>query len=129
MKKRANAFFAAYGLTDVQFNLLSLLHRESPDEPGEEGLSQAQISERMLVNRATITSLVDRMEKAGLVRRAAHPNDRRYNIIKLAAKGRKLYENVEPLYMQKVRDVMALLNARELIEMADALGKIRGKLT
>ena len=86
MKKRANAFFAAYGLTDVQFNLLSLLHRESPDEPGEEGLSQAQISERMLVNRANITSLVDRMEKAGLVRRTAHRNDRRYNIIKLAVR-------------------------------------------
>ena len=102
--------------------------RESPGEPGEEGLSQAQISDMMLVNRANITSLVDRMEKAGLVRRTPHINDRRYNIIKLAAKGRKLYEKVEPLYMQKVRDVMSSLNARELKEMANALGKIRGKL-
>jgi DNA-binding MarR family transcriptional regulator len=128
MKKRADAFFAEYGLTDVQFNLLSLLHRESPSEPGEQGLSQAQISDMMLVNRANITSLVDRMEKAGFVRRTAHINDRRYNIIKLASKGRKLYEKVEPLYMQKVRDVMASLSARELKEMAGALGKIRGKL-
>ena len=128
MKKRADAFFAEYGLTDVQFNLLSLLYKESPGESGEEGLSQAEISDMMLVNRANITSLVDRMEKAGLVRRTAHINDRRYNLIKLAPKGKKLYEQVEPLYMQKVRDVMASLNARELKEMASALGKIRGKL-
>ncbi|MBN1419309.1 MAG: MarR family transcriptional regulator [Planctomycetes bacterium] len=128
MKKRADAFFAEYGLTDVQFNLLSLLHRESPGEPGEEGLSQAQISDMMLVNRANITSLVDRMEKAGLVRRTAHRSDRRYNIIKLAAKGRKLFEEVEPIYIQKVRDVMGSLNARELKEMTSALGKIRCRL-
>ena len=128
MKKRADSFFAEYGLTDVQFNLLSLLHRETPSEPGEGGLSQAQISDMMLVNRANITSLVDRMEKAGLVRRTAHSNDRRYNIIKLSAKGRRLYEKVEPLYMQKVRDVMASFNARELKELASALGKIRGNL-
>ncbi len=128
MKKRADAFFAEYGLTDVQFNLLSLLRTESPGEPGEEGLTQAQISDMMLVNRANITSLVDRMEKASLVRRTAHINDRRYNIIKLSAKGRRLYEKVEPLYMQKVRDVMASLNARQLKELANALGKIRGNL-
>jgi DNA-binding MarR family transcriptional regulator len=128
MKKRADAFFAEYGLTDVQFNLLSLLQSEGSGESGEEGLSQAQISDRMLVNRANITSLVDRMEKAGLVRRTPHVNDRRYNIIKLAAKGRKLYDEVGPLYIEKVRDVMASLSARELKELASALGKIRGRL-
>jgi DNA-binding MarR family transcriptional regulator len=68
------------------------------------------------------------MEKAGFVRRTAHTNDRRYNIVKLAPKGRKLYERVEPLYMQRVRDAMGSLNARELRKMANALGKIRGKL-
>lgn len=135
MKKRADAFFAEYGLTDVQFNLLSLLQTEGSGdqtegsgESGEEGLSQAQISDRMLVNRANITSLVDRMEKAGLVRRTPHVNDRRYNIIRIAAKGRKLYDEVGPLYIEKVRDVMASLGARELKELASALGKIRGRL-
>lgn len=129
MKKRADVFFSRHGLTDVQFNLLSLLYRESPGAPGAEGLSQAQISDMMLVNRANITSLVDRTEKTGLVRRTAHRNDRRCNIVTLTAKGRTLYEKVEPVYLQKVRDVMASLSMRELRDLADALGKIRGRLT
>ena len=125
MKKRADVFFGQFGLTDVQYNMLALLHYESGDLGG---LSQAQLSDMMLVTRANITSLVDRMEKAQLVRRTAHANDRRYNIVKLTTKGRKLYEKVEPVYMQKIRDLMASLKAGELKAMTNTLEKIRGKL-
>jgi DNA-binding MarR family transcriptional regulator len=40
----------------------------------------------MMVNRANVTGLVDRLEKAGLVRRTA-TGDRRYNMIKLTDRG------------------------------------------
>jgi len=125
MKKRADVFFGQFGLTDVQYNLLGLLYYESGSEGG---LSQAQISEMMLVNRANITSLVDRMEKGRFVRRTAHAKDRRYNIIKLTSKGKKLYGKVEPVYMQKVRNVMSSLSGAELKRLTEILEKIRNKL-
>ena len=40
-------FFAPYGLTDVQFNLMMMLRHHG----GTEGLSQARLSEMMMVNR------------------------------------------------------------------------------
>ena len=126
MKKRADDFFGRFGLTDVQFNLMSLLHYESGKE---NGLSQAQISDMMLVNRANITSLVDRMEKAGIVVRTAHSNDRRFNIIKLTTKGEKLFTKVEPHYIEQVRKVMASLNAAEMKLLTETLEKIRNKLS
>ena len=86
LKKKADQFFAPFGLTDVQFNLMMLLKHQSGDAGG---LSQAQLSAMMLVNRANITSLVDRMEKAGFVQRTADAKDRRYNIVKLTSKGLK----------------------------------------
>ncbi len=133
MKKRADDFFGRYGLTDVQFNLMSLLHYESgstssPSGGKEAGLSQARISDMMLVNRANITSLVDRMEKAGLVVRTAHSSDRRFNIIKLTANGEKLFTKVEPHYIEQVRKVMASLNAAEMKLLTETLEKIRNKL-
>jgi len=127
MKKRADDFFGRYGLTDVQFNLMELLRYESPVVPGK-GLSQAQISDMMLVNRANITSLVDRMEKAGIVVRTAHSNDRRFNIIKLTTKGEKLFTKVEPHYIEQVRKVMSSLNAAEMKLLIGTLEKIRNKL-
>jgi len=154
MKKRADDFFGQFGLTDVQFNLMNLLYYESgstgspqrSSPPGgkahstssprlssgqagqEGGLSQAQISNMMLVNRANITSLVDRMEKAELVSRTAHANDRRYNIIKLTSKGKNLYTKVEPHYLKQVKEAMAPLDAAELKRLAGMLEKVRRTL-
>jgi DNA-binding MarR family transcriptional regulator len=122
MKKRADDFFGQFGLTDVQFNMLNLLYYESGKEGG---LSQAQISDMMLVNRANITSLVDRMEKAELVTRTAHANDRRYNIIKLTAKGKNLYTKVEPLYLEKIKEVMTPLDAADTRKLTAVLEKVR----
>jgi DNA-binding MarR family transcriptional regulator len=164
MKKRADAFFSQFGLTDVQFNLMELLRyqsgstpstssgqassppggpprlagpvsprraearRESGEAGKEGGLSQAQISDMMLVNRANITSLVDRMEKAGLVARTAHSNDRRFNIIKLTAKGEKLFAKVEPHYIEQIHKAMSSLEEPELKKLMTMLEKVRRTL-
>ena len=133
MKKRADDFFGKFGLTDVQFNMMNLLYYESgkahSTSSGQEGgLSQSQISDMMLVNRANITSLVDRMEKAELVSRTAHANDRRYNIIKLTSKGKNLYTKVEPHYLKQVKEAMAPLDAAELKRLAGMLEKVRKTL-
>jgi DNA-binding MarR family transcriptional regulator len=125
MKKRADVFFDQFGLTDVQFNLMDLLHYQSGKEGG---LSQAQISDMMLVNRANITSLVDRMEKAGLVTRSAHSNDRRFNIIKLTAKGEKLFIKVEPNYIGQIHKTMACLDEQALKKLTGMLENVRGAL-
>lgn len=125
LKKKADQFFAPFGLTDVQFNLMMLVKHQSGDE---DGLNQAQLSAMMLVNRANITSLVDRMEKAGLVERTDSPTDRRYNIVKLTAKGRKLLDEVEPLYAKEVRKVMAALKDPDQKKLTAMLEKVRAEL-
>lgn len=126
LKKRASEFFQPFGLTDVQFNALMLLHHQSGPEAG---LSQAQLSDMMLVNRANTTSLIDRMEKAGLVVRTPSPSDRRYNIIKLTARGKKLLAKVEPLYAKQVKKIMAALKENEQKSMIAKLEKIRIRIS
>ena len=126
LKKRAAEFFRDFGLTDVQFNVMMLLHHQSRSA---EGLSQAQLSDMMLVNRANITSLVDRMEKADLVVRTAAPSDRRYNIVKLTTRGKKLLAQVEPLYAKEVKKIVAPLKEAEQKKLIQMLGNVRGKLS
>ena len=123
IKKRATEFLRGFGLTDVQLNLMMLLHHQG----GGEGLSQAQISEMMLVNRANITSLIDRMERASLVRRTAAA-DRRYNIIKLTGKGIRLLEKVEPLYAKEVSRVVSVLSAGEQKRLISILERGRSSI-
>ncbi len=126
IKKRAVEFLRPFGLTDVQLNVLMLLHHQSGDDGG---LSQAQISDMMLVNRANITSLIDRMEKAKLVVRTAAADDRRYNIIKLTERGKKIFAKVDPLYANKVKNSMVILKEAEQKKLIRMLEKVRANLT
>ena len=126
LRKKAGHFLNQFGLTDVQFNLMMLLkHQSNP----EGGLSQAQLSNMMLVNRANITALIDRMEKSELVERTSMPMDRRYNIIKLTERGKKMLSKIEPLYAQEVDRIMDVLLESEQKRLISMLEKIRSNIT
>lgn len=126
VKKRATEFFWRYGLTDVQFNVMMLLIYQTENRGG---LTQAQLGNMMLVNRANITSLIDRMERDGLVVRTAAAGDRRSNLIKMTNKGKKLFKTVEPFYAQQVRQVMSTASAAEQRRLIESLERIRAGLS
>ena len=126
LKKKAGVFLRPFGLTDVQFNLMMLLKYQCGQD---EGLSQAQLSSMMLVNRANITSLIDRMEKADLVIRTPAPADRRSNIVKLTGRGKELLAQIEPLYTQEVKRIMAALKLNEQRSVIEMLERIRGNVS
>jgi len=125
IKKQADAFFHRFGLTDVQFNVMMLLRYQSGSTSG---LSQARLGRMMLVNRANVTSLIDRMEKAKLVVRTAKSDDRRRKIVKLTDSGRRLFTKVEPLYAQRVQEITGILKESEQKKLIAVLGRIRIKL-
>ena len=124
IKKRADEFFRRFGLSDVQFNVLMLLAHQKGSAVG---LTQAQLSNMMLVNRANVTALIDRMEKTNLVIRTADPADRRSNIIELTTKGKKLLDKVEPLYLKEIKKT-TVLNPTEQKKLIKLLEKIRKNL-
>ena len=123
IKKRATEYFADFGLTDVQFNLMMMLKHHG----GVEGLSQARLSEMMMVNRANVTGLIDRLEKAGMVKRTA-AEDRRYNMIQLTNKGTKLLEKADPAYGDEVNRVLNVLSENDLKRLIKSCEKIREQL-
>lgn len=124
-KKKADDFFKAHGLTDVQFNMLVLLvHQSGP----QQGLTQVELSRMMLVNRANITSLIDRMEKGNLVVRDAVPGDRRYNIVRITEAGRERYEEVAPLYFAHVEEIMGGLSVEDVRRLVRTLERVRRQI-
>ncbi len=126
LRKKAGEFLRPFGLTDVQFNLMMLLHHQSGNQ---DGLNQAQLSNMMLVNRANITAIIDRMEKARLVIRTPMPDDRRYNVIKLTKRGIKLLDEIEPLYAEEVERIMAVLVKNEQKKLIVMLERVRGNIS
>ncbi|MBP8302542.1 MAG: winged helix-turn-helix transcriptional regulator [Phycisphaerae bacterium] len=125
LKKRVDQILATVGLTDVQFNLMMLLKYQTAEDGG---LGQSELSAMMLVNRANITALVDRMERAGLVVRRSSDLDRRRNVVRLTAHGDALLDQIEPLYAGEVNRVMSVLSESGQRQLISTLECIRGNI-
>ena len=119
----SDRFFARYGTTDIQFNILMIL-KNSP----QEGLSQQELSERLVVTKSNVVGLVDRMEKQEFVKRKAHPTDRRFNQIVITAKGKKLVEKVEMHYYREVERLMSGISTPEKKSLIESTAKMRESL-
>ena len=61
-------------------------------DAGEVGLRMQELEQRSLFTRSGLTRLVDRIEAAGLVRRAAVPGDRRGVQVILTEEGRRRHD-------------------------------------
>ena len=120
MQKLSDRFFSEFGLTDVQFNIMMILKDHGPN-----GLSQQVLSEHLIVTKSNVVGLIDRLEKAGYVRREAHPTDRRYNQIVLTSKGEKLEARVEAEYFSEVDRMMNSLTSAQKKTLIRAMETIR----
>ncbi len=107
-----------YGITPPQFSLLAFLWKE-------DGLSQAEISEKSRIDRATMVGLVDRLEKEGLVRRMKDASDRRARRICLTGKGRSLKAELCSIADEVTEVFTSNLSEREIRSLKNILLKIR----
>jgi DNA-binding MarR family transcriptional regulator len=62
-------------------------------EGAGEPLSASEIAERLFVTGASVTSLVDTLEKRGLVRRTRDARDRRLVLVELTSKARPVIDS------------------------------------
>jgi DNA-binding MarR family transcriptional regulator len=120
MQKLSDRFFAQFGLTDVQFNIMMILK-----EAGDTGLSQQQLSEHLIVTKSNVVGLVDRLERSGYVRRMAHPSDRRFNQIVLAPRGSAIVSKIEKQYFSEVDRMMNALSTTQKKSVIQAMESIR----
>jgi DNA-binding MarR family transcriptional regulator len=67
--------------------VLGLLRDRGPMSPSELG-------DRLIVTRATVTGLLDSLERPGFVRRNAHPSDRRSLVIEITPDGLEVLQRL-----------------------------------
>lgn len=117
----AAALFRSHGLTEAQFNVLFALKHNPRD------ITQSDLGRMLVVTRATITSVLDKLESKGLVERIAVPSNRRIYHLVLTAKGRELIDELEPKYRGKLHDAMAALNEADCRNVINFLEQVRGQ--
>lgn len=106
------------GLTARQYNYLSVIYVEESVTPNEIGT---------LIHTAnpTVTSMLNGLERDGLITRTEHPDDGRSSVVRLTPKGKALYERAFQLHHDRMEETMAVLSdeqRRQLVDLLVSLG-------
>jgi MarR family transcriptional regulator, 2-MHQ and catechol-resistance regulon repressor len=116
-----SALFRRHGLTVAQFNVLFALKYKLG------AITQSALSRRLVVTRASMTSVLDKLEAKGLVQRKAVPDNRRIYHISLTPAGRTLINAIEPKYRDDLHAVMADLSDAEARTLIGLLERVRAR--
>ena len=87
-----------------------------------------EIAERLIVSRATITGLVDSLEKRGYARRRPHPTDRRMLLVEITDKGRQVADEIRPIVHRHHRTWFEVLDEKDKERFIGFLQRIQDSL-
>ena len=110
-----------YQVSAPQLNCLLSLYENGPLPP-------SQIAKYIMVKSSTVTGIVDRLEKKGLVKRLRNSPDRRVITIELTKEGKSLAKNAPPPIQQKIIDGLKKLSNDELDQIIFSLTKLTDML-
>ena len=117
-----DSVFGKYGLTTEQFGVLSSIKSRGPLRPTD----LSHILER---TPNSISMLVDRMVKAGLVRRTRDRKDRRVVTVSLTSKGEAVVEPAIPAGWEFIHQILSPLSQNDQRSFASMLETVKCELT
>lgn len=115
----ANEALSRHGLSPAARQALGALDGEgAPLSPGE-------VAERLLLTPGSVTSLLDTLERRGLVRRSPDPEDRRRVLVSITEAGRRLVDQFVPEAVALQTAVMGALSEQDRARLVRLLATIR----
>ena len=121
LKTYADQRARQYGMTRAQWAVLVRLDRS-------EGLKQTELAELLDLQPITLTRLLDRLAKNGLIERRADPNDRRANRLFLTGEARPLLETLSALGEDMMGTVLEGLDAKSMERLLRDLDLMKDNL-
>ncbi|WPP52587.1 MarR family winged helix-turn-helix transcriptional regulator [Catalinimonas niigatensis] len=112
---------AEYRVTAEQWAILASLWRH-------DGQGQQALADMANKNKASITHLIDNLEKRKLVTRQADESDRRNKIIFLTEEGRSLQEELAKIVKKTTKEVTRDIDKKELKSAKKVMKRMIEKL-
>ena len=115
-------FFVRRGVTQTQFLMLAAIHAEG-------ACTMGRLAHSLHVRMPTATGIVDRLVRAGYVRRAPDPVDRRQVVVQLTAKGAGFIRAFQNILQHRWEDVLRTLPSSELTALHRVISTLQQRLS
>lgn len=105
------------GLSPAQMHAVEIIGHH-------ERLRMKELAEKMGITTGTLTVMVDRLEKNGLVVRQPHPTDRRSYVIVLTDLGREYFEEHHQMHCLLTSEITATFDDDEMDNLKGYLERL-----
>ena len=111
-----------FAITLARFDLLAQLER------APSGLRMGELSRRLMVTNGNVTGLVAQLVREGLVERLPVPQDRRANLVRLSAAGRRAFAAMASEHERWIVELTAGVDAGERRRLHALLGELKASV-
>lgn len=111
-------FCAPYDISPGRYLMMTILEFRS------EGAKPSELAEQLGVTQATVTGLLDGLERSGFARRKEHSKDKRACVAHLTEKGRKFVAKVRPEINKKIQNLYASVSDADKSQLIVLLEKV-----
>jgi DNA-binding MarR family transcriptional regulator len=91
-------------------------------------ISPSELGERLIVTRATVTGLLDSLERRGFVHRSPNPSDRRSLLVEITPAGRLVLQELRTLVHRNEKAWLGALSDEDLRAYIGLLHRIQDSL-
>ena len=126
VRKAMHPHFARFGISGPQWGVLRVLHRA--EAHGEKDIRLSDLAVRLLIQPPSVTGVVDRLERLGLVRRVMHGRDGRVRCVHLTPAGKSLIARVLVGHPERIRSVFSDLKTSEQKQLQRLLERLESRL-
>jgi len=111
------------GMSQGKFTVLMLLNRNP-----ERGVNPSELAEKAGVTRATMTGLLEGLEREKMISRQGDRSDRRRAVVRLTTSAREFLDGMLPDYYTQVHELMVDLTEEDKHHLTQLLGKLSHRL-
>ncbi len=108
-----------FDTTLPRFDLMAQLQR------APQGMKMNELSRRLMVTGGNVTGVTDQLVQEGLVERSNAQGDRRAYLVRLTAKGQRLFADMAAEHEAWIAQAFEALNPKELEQLHKLLAKVK----
>jgi DNA-binding MarR family transcriptional regulator len=94
----------------------------------ERGVNPSELASKAGVTRATMTGLLEGLEREKLISRVGDRSDKRRAVVRMTAAARALLDGMLPDYYTQIHDLMADLSEADKHHLTELLVKISSRI-
>jgi len=110
--------FEATGITAPQAMVMGVLSNEKK-------MNITELSSRISLSSSTVSGIVDRLEKQGMVERVRSLDDRRVVYVKICPKFNDVHGNIQKLIQQNTENMMKKGTPQEINKIVEGLTTLK----